>query len=246
MAEEETRGEPMHGHPAGEPPKMAPPDEKQQLHKEAAAPPPYPRHGGGGGGGYPAAREPRRALCAFIVISLFLLGVTALTLWLVYRPHHPRFRVVSAAVYQLNTSSPPFISATMQFSLLARNPNKRVSIYYESLSAFVSYRNFAITSPVILPPLFQETKSTVALSPLVGGGPVAVEAAELGNALAMDEAYGVVGVSLVLNGKLRYKAGAIRSGPHGIYVRCDLLLSFKKGFVGQLPLLGSPPCKVFI
>lgn len=242
MAEEEPRGEPMmHDHPA----KMAPPspDEKHpQLHKESTAPRPYPRYGGGGG----PARDPRRALCAIIVISLFLVGVTALTLWLVYRPHHPKFRVVNAAVYELNTSSPPFISASMQFALLTRNPNKRFSIYYDSLSAYVSYKNFAITAPVALPPLFQESKSTVALSPLLGGGPVAVEAAELGNALAMDEAYGVVGLSLVLNGKLRYKAGAIRSRRYGIYVRCDLLLGLKKGFVGHLPLLGSPPCKVFL
>lgn len=236
--------EPPHPHPAQHSPKMmAPPSpDEKPLHKEPAPPPPrrYPRNGG-----HPPPRDPRRALCTFIVIVLLLIGITALTLWLVYRPHHPKFRVVSAAMYQLNTSSPPFISASMQFTVATRNPNKRVSLFYDPLSAYVSYKGIAITQPVILPPLFQDTKSTVALSPLLGGAPVAVEA-EVGNALEMDEGYGVVGLRLVLTGKLRYKAGAIKSGRHGVYVACDLLVSLKRGFVGQLPLLGSPPCKVYV
>lgn len=244
MAEEEFRGEPTHPpthHHAGDPPKMAPPPDKHHHHKESAAPPyhPPPRYGGGG------RRDPRRTVCTFILVVLLLLGITALTLWLLYRPHHPRFRVVSAAVYQLNTSSPPFIAASMQFTVLIRNPNRRVTISYDPFSAYVAYKNQAITPPVILPPLYQDAKSTVALSPLIGGAPLPVEA-ELGNALAMDEAYGVVGLRLVLTGKLRYKGGAFRSHHYGIYVTCDSLVSLRNGFVGQLPLLGTPSCKVYV
>lgn len=195
---------------------------------------------------YPAAgRDPRRTICSIIVILLLLLGIIALTLWLVYRPHHPKFRVISAAVYQLNTSSPPFIAASVQFTVVIRNPNRRVTMLYDPFSAYVAYRNQAITPPVALPPLFQETKSTVALAPLLGGAPVPVPA-ELANALAMDEAYGVVALRLVMTGKVRYKAGAFKSGRHGVYVACDMLVSLKKGFVGELPLLGSPPCNVYL
>ncbi|KAG8363227.1 hypothetical protein BUALT_Bualt19G0000200 [Buddleja alternifolia] len=159
----------------------------------------------------------------------------------------PKFRVVSGAVYELNITSddPPFIYTTMQFTLVTRNPNKRVSILYDQLSAFVSYKNQAITPKVILPPLFHKTKSTVALSPVLGGSTVPV-AAEVVNGLVMEEAnYGVVGLRLVLTGKLRYKAALIRSGHYGIYVRCDMFVGLKKGFVGQLPpLLGSQACRV--
>ncbi|KAI3449311.1 hypothetical protein Pfo_005976 [Paulownia fortunei] len=224
--------EPTHNQPA-DPDKMTEEDEKKLRKEEGAK---------SGGYGY-AVRDRRRALCTFIIIFLVLAGITALTVWLVYRPHKPKFRVVSAAVYELNATSPTLISTTMQFTVVTRNPNKRVSIIYDHLSAFVSYKNQAITPPVILPPLFHETKSTVALSPVLGGITVPV-AGEVVNELVMDEAYGVVGLRLVLRGKLRYKAGAIRSGRYGIYVRCDLLVGLKKGFVGQLPLLGSPACTV--
>ncbi|KAL7083085.1 hypothetical protein ACP275_14G139900 [Erythranthe tilingii] len=192
-------------------------------------------------GGYGRRRQ---SVCKFIVIFLVLAGITALIVWLIYRPHKPKFRVVSAAVYELNTTASPFISTTMQFTVVTRNPNKRVSILYEQLSAFVSYKNQAITPPVILPPLFHETKSTVSMSPVLGGITVPV-AAEVVNSLLMDQTYGVVGLRLVITGKLRYKTSVIkRRRRYGINVRCDLLVGLKQGFVGQLPLLGSPPCTV--
>ncbi|KAK6142649.1 hypothetical protein DH2020_022997 [Rehmannia glutinosa] len=130
------------------------------------------------------------------------------------------------------------------FTVVTRNPNRRVSFSYDHFSAIVSYRNQAITPPVVLPPLFHETKSTVALSPVLGGITVPV-AAEVVNQLVMEEDYnGVVGLRLVLTGRMRYKAGAIKSRRYGVYVRCDLLVGLKRGFVGQLPLLGSPACRV--
>ncbi|KAK6141095.1 hypothetical protein DH2020_025150 [Rehmannia glutinosa] len=233
--QEEPRPEPAHHHP---PPNKMTEDDEKKLRREEEGAAPSARYG------YPVVRNRRRTLCAFIVVFLVLAGITALILWLVYRPHKPKFRVVSAAVYELNVTSPNLISTTMQFTVVTRNPNRRVSFSYDHFSAIVSYRNQAITPPVVLPPLFHETKSTVALSPVLGGITVPV-AAELVNQLVMEEDYnGVVGLRLVLTGRMRYKAGAIKSRRYGVYVRCDLLVGLKRGFVGQLPLLGSPACRV--
>ncbi|KAM4105256.1 hypothetical protein ACJW30_06G218500 [Castanea mollissima] len=190
-------------------------------------------------------KGPGRVLGTCITIFLLLIGVTALTLWLVYRPHKPQFKVVGAAIYELNTSTPPVISTTMQFTVLTRNPNKRLSIYYDKLSTFVSYRNEPITPQVMLPPLYHRKHSTIAVSPVVGGTPVPVSL-DVANGLATDETYGVVGLRLVFFGRLRWKAGAIKTKHYGVYVKCDVLLGLKKGFVGQVPLLGSPGCEVDI
>lgn len=193
-----------------------------------------------------------RSISTFLVIFLVLAGITTLVVWLVYRPHKPKFTVVGAAIYDLNTSTPPFISTTMQFTIVTRNPNDRVSIYYDHLSAFVSYKNQAITPPMMLPPLYHDKDSTVALSPVLGGGtggagggsvPVSPEVA---NGLLADQDYGVVALKLVLLGKLRWKAGAIKTGWYGIYVKCDMLVGMKRGVVGEVPLLGSPVCHVDI
>ncbi|KAL9430424.1 hypothetical protein AB3S75_025751 [Citrus x aurantiifolia] len=180
-----------------------------------------------------------------IAIILLLAGVTALTLWLVYRPHKPRFSVVAAAIYNINASSPPFISTSMQFTLVTRNSNRRVDIIYDKLSAYVSYRDQQITAPVYLPPLYHERKSTVALSPVLGGaGQLVPVSAEVVNGLVMDESYGVVSFRVVLLGRLRWKAGAIKTARYGVYVKCDVWVGLKRGFTGEVPLLSAPPCKV--
>lgn len=203
--------------------------------------------GGGSGKGDSryAIRDTRRAICSFLVTVLLLAAIAALIVWLVYRPHKPKFTVVSAAVYDLNATAPPFLSTTMQFTVITRNSNKRVSFLYDHFSAFVSYRNQAITPPAVLPPLYHETKSTVALSPVLGGGTSVPVSPEVSNGLGMDEAYGAVPLRLILTGRIKYKAGAIRTGRYSIYVKCDMLVGLKKGFTGQVPLLGSPlDCKV--
>ncbi|KAJ7951384.1 NDR1/HIN1-like protein 12 [Quillaja saponaria] len=190
-------------------------------------------------------RYSRRGFCTFLTILLLLIAITTLILWLIYRPYKPQFTVVSAAIYDLNTTSPPFISTTMQFTVLARNPNRRVSIYYDNIYTYVSYKNQVITPQVMLPPLFQEKHSTVVLSLVIGGTPVPV-ALDVANGLMMDEKYGVVSLRLGLLGKLRWKAGAIRTGHNEFSVTCSVLMGLTKGFVGQLPLLGDPECKVDI
>ncbi|XP_062091287.1 NDR1/HIN1-like protein 12 [Humulus lupulus] len=196
----------------------------------------------------------RRALCSCVSVFLLLAGVTALTIWLVYRPYKPQFKVVGAAIYQLNTTStsssqmqqPPLVTTTMQFTVVTRNPNRRVSIYYDRLTAFLMYRNQAITPQVSLPPLYHARKSTVALSPILGGGQEVPVSVEVMNGLAVDEAYGVLGLRLVLLGRLRWKAGAIKTAHYGIYVKCDVLVGLKKGVMGQVPLLSAPGCNVDI
>ncbi|XP_039007530.1 NDR1/HIN1-like protein 12 [Hibiscus syriacus] len=207
------------------------------MPKESKHKPPKQSHGGGGGRG--GGRS--CGLCLFIF--LLLLGITALTLWLIYRPHKPRFTVVSAAIYQLNATSQPFISTSMQFTIVTRNPNRRVSILYDKLQAYVLYKNQQITPPLDLPPLFHETKTTVAFSPVLGSATVPASV-EVVNGLMMDETYGVVAMRVVVLGKLRWKAGAIKTVKYDVYVKCDVWVGLKKGVTGPVPLVGAPPCKV--
>ncbi|RWR86518.1 NDR1/HIN1-like protein 12 isoform X1 [Cinnamomum micranthum f. kanehirae] len=180
-------------------------------------------------------------ICSFFTIFLLLAGATALIVWLVYHPSHPRFKVVAAAIYTINTTSPQTISTTMQFTLVLHNPSKRTTIFYDRLSASVSYRNQAVTLPMSLHELFQEPKSTVALSPMVGGECVPVSQ-EVLDGLLVDKEYGVLGLRVELMGRLRWKAGPFWSKHYRMYVKCDVLVGVKEGVDGQAPLLGSPDC----
>jgi hypothetical protein len=219
--------------------KMTPPPQQQHQQNHQ-----YPmEHKGNMFPRYRVPNAPKREHCICITIFFLLLGIIILILWLAYHPSKPHITVTSAAVYGLNATSPPFMSISMQFTIFIRNPNRRVSIYFDRLSAFVSYRNHPITPHVVLPSFFLEKHGTVSLSPELGGVPVPVSV-EVLNGLMVDENYGVVGVKLIFQGRLKWKSGEIKSAHYGLYAKCDLLLGLKKGIVGQIPLIGAPVCDV--
>lgn len=188
-------------------------------------------------------------VAATIVAILLLAGIAALVVWLVYRPQKPRFMVVGAAIItpiNSNTSLPlpPYlISTSMQFSVVTTNPNKRDSISYDHLSAFVTYHNQMITAAMPLPPFYHEKHTSVQMAPVLGGTGIPVSQDVLYR-LGMDEAIGVVPMRLVILGRLKWKAGAITSAHYHVYVNCDVLLRLNNGFVGQVALVSAPPCKV--
>lgn len=214
-----------------------------------------PMSGEGGGGSKNAgkgmvyrhrpAAGAARAVCFGLLALVLLAGVTALVLYLVYRPSKPRFAVVGAAIYELNATSAPVsaVSASMQVAVTIRNPNSRSAISYDRLVAYVTHRSQAITPPTPLPPLEQEKDSTVAMSPVLGGGPVPVSP-EAAAGLAAAEAYGVVALRLVVAGQIRYRPGPFHSTRVGMFVRCDLLVGHRRGVYGQVPLLGGADCSV--
>ncbi|KAJ4956174.1 hypothetical protein NE237_012957 [Protea cynaroides] len=188
----------------------------------------------------------RHPVWRVLVVLIILAGVAVLIVWLVYRPDKPQFRVIDAAIYNLNATYPSVhssISTTMQFTILTRNPNRRVSIYYDRLYAFVSYRNQKITTPALLPPLYHKRHSTGALSPILGGEAVPVSM-DVVRGLGMDEASGVVGFRLVVMGRLKWKPGPFRSGHYRVYVTCDMMVGLKNGVKGRVPLLRTPDCIV--
>ncbi|CAH8262378.1 unnamed protein product [Arabidopsis lyrata] len=76
-------------------------------------------------------------------------------------------------------------------------------------------------------------KSTVVIALVIGGNGIPVSP-EVANGLKNDEAYGVVLMRVVILGRLRWKAGAIKTGRYGFYARCDVWLRFNPSPNGQV------------
>jgi hypothetical protein len=205
-----------------------------------------------------------RTLCFLVLVILLLAGITALVLYLVYRPTSPAFAVNSIAVYSISNvaaassatpGAPSAVAASFQCSLVIRNPSGRASARYDKLTAYVVYRGEAITAPAQLPPLAQDPDSAVVVAPVIGGGagapPVPVSH-DTAAALANDVSYGVVSLRVVLLGRVRFVSGPFRRGWRSMYARCDLLVGVRKGpgvgaaGVPEAPLLGNPSCDVEI
>ncbi|KAK7397481.1 hypothetical protein VNO78_18656 [Psophocarpus tetragonolobus] len=185
------------------------------------------------------------AVCTGISMVVVIAGVTVLALWLVYRPEKPRLTVIGAAIYEVNMSSPALMSTSMQFSVVIKNPSRRASIYYDRLSAYVYYRKQAITPQLLLPPFYLHKHSSVSVAPLLGGTPLPVSL-EVSDGFSVDQAYGVLPLSLIFHGRVRWIAGAIKTAHYPLYVNCDLLVAFKPGLLGHVPLLRVTPCHVHL
>lgn len=156
-------------------------------------------------------------------IVLFAIALVTLMVYLIYRPEHPQFSVSNASIYGLNTTTPPLLASTFQFTILLRNPKKRVSIHHERLSAYFMYRNQPITP---LPPLHQMTRSLVSATPVLSaaGSDAVAMTAEALNGLAADEASGVLGLRVVVVGRMRWKAGAIKRSMKWMTATCDVMV----------------------
>ena len=211
------------------------------------------------------SRDPLRTVCFVVLVLLLLAGVTALVLYLVYRPTSPSFAVTSVAVYSLSNVAAPSasagappnpnaVAASFQCSLVIRNPSGRASARYDRLTAYVVYRGEAITAPAEMPPLVQDPDSAVVVAPVIGGAgtPVPVSP-DTAAALANDVSYGVVSLRVVLLGRVRFVSGPFRRGWRSMYARCDLLVGVRSGKgpgvgaaagVPEAPLLGNPSCDV--
>lgn len=73
-------------------------------------------------------------LFAFLFIVLFVILVIFLTLYL----QKTRFYLQNATVNELNVSD-RFLTSSLHFTMVSRNPNARIGILYDRLSSYVSY-----------------------------------------------------------------------------------------------------------
>jgi hypothetical protein len=102
------------------------------------------------------------------------------------------------------------------------------------------------------PTLVQERGADVAVSPLLGGGGVAVlVSADTAGALAADGAARRVQLRLVVMGRVRHQTGPFKSWWRDLYVRCDVTVGLGTnavpaggGSVGNVPLLEYSMCLV--
>lgn len=183
-------------------------------------------------------------LSGILLTVVVILGLITLVAWLVYRPHRPRFYVDQALIYDLNVTDGS-VTSNMQFMVLFQNPNKRWSIKYDRLAAFVTYRGQLITMATPLPSFKQAHRSVFPIYASVAGQFVPVYP-EVAGGLAADEGFGLVELKLQIRGRFRWRTSMWRSARYHLYVTCDLLVGTKQRVNGQVPLFRGQRCDVDI
>ncbi|KAI4342238.1 hypothetical protein MLD38_026884 [Melastoma candidum] len=174
----------------------------------------------------------RRAFQIGLVIFFILLLVVLIT-FAVLHPHKPRFVLQDATVYAFNVSTypPNLLTSTFQVTILAHNPNDNIAIYYDWLDVYATYHDQQITLRSRIPPTYADHKEDDVWSPFIYGNsiPIAPYNAVL---LSQDEGSGTVTVDIKIDGRLRWRVGAVTTGTYHIFVRCPAFISFGRESTG--------------
>ncbi|CAA6666762.1 unnamed protein product [Spirodela intermedia] len=160
--------------------------------------------------GLKGKRLGRRLLCVLsssfsTVLSLFLL------IWFILRPTKPQFYVKDAGVYQLSLP-PRLLNSTVEFTLVSRNPNERVGVYYDSLRAYATYKGQRS------PPTPRSRPSTRATRTPTFSPPPSPAPACPSPPLRLR--------ARPLEGRVRWKVGTWVSGEYRIMVDCIAIVGF--------------------
>ncbi|CAL0305381.1 unnamed protein product [Lupinus luteus] len=156
----------------------------------------------------------------FTTLLLFLLLV-----YLIIHPSKPQFSLTQVDIYQLNLSGPK-LNSSIQLTLLSKNPNQKVSIYYDEFQVYATYKGQQITGDTLVLPFYQShEESNLLTASLVGNGvPVAPS---ISYELGRDQSAGRLVLNLKVNGKLRWKVGTWVSGHYRFNVNCISVMALE-------------------
>ncbi|KAF5743431.1 hypothetical protein HS088_TW08G00012 [Tripterygium wilfordii] len=180
----------------------------------------------------------RRHKKLFFTISALFTSILSIILlvWLILHPDKPQFSLQQADIYKLNLSAGThLLNSSIQLTLLAKNPNQKVGIYYDELQVYATYKGQQITVYTSLPPFYQGHQDTSLLTAsLVGTGlPVAPA---LGYEVGRDQTAGKLVVNMKVNGRLRWKVGSWVSGRYRVNVDCVAVMAFGPTLPTGVPL----------
>ncbi|KAJ3671383.1 hypothetical protein LUZ60_007462 [Juncus effusus] len=146
--------------------------------------------------------------CSSLCSSIISLGIVILIYWLIFQPHQIRAYADSATLSRFNlssSSSPSSLSYSLNVTISLRNPNRRVRIYYDQISAAVFYDGAQLGQPDSnFQPFFQHTKSTEVIHPVFDGrnDDVSKEVVDL---VGKEKSEGAYNLNVRLNAKVRHK-----------------------------------------
>ncbi|WOL15542.1 hypothetical protein Cni_G24323 [Canna indica] len=224
------------------------------YYHNGAPPPPQPHY-------YPpayaAAPPPPRYNTTFlrrlllVAVSFFiLLGLIVLIIWLVLRPRLPEVSVSSFSIsgFNLSASQPqsPQLSGNFDLNLTVHNPNGKMGIYYDRVTAAVLYGSDTL-SETFLAPFYQWKGETTALpARLVAAGEYVDSDVVKGINSERGRGDGAVSFHVRVLAWVRFRSGAWRTRWHVLRIYCDNVpIGFRNGSTAATTgsLVGSTPKK---
>ncbi|KAI3727325.1 hypothetical protein L1987_67138 [Smallanthus sonchifolius] len=174
----------------------------------------------------PQPRRSRRSCCCSfclwitftIVILIVIAAVAGGVAYVIYRPHRPTFSVSALHVSQFNLTSSNKLTTRFNFTVTARNPNKKIVFYYDPVS--VSFKsNDVDVGDGTIPAFTMAKKNTTALRTVVSTTGKGVDdnsglKSDLKNKKSLP-------LKIQLDTKVKAKIGSFKTKKLPIRVTCD-------------------------
>ncbi|KAJ0257996.1 Late embryogenesis abundant [Hirschfeldia incana] len=157
-------------------------------------------------------------ICAIFLTLLLCLGIIFFILWINIRPHRPRFHIREFALPGLG-STDGFDTSHISFKITAHNPNKKVSVFYDSMEGSVYYKEKRVGSTNLTHPLYQDPKDTNLIEGVLRGPTMAVNK-DRWKQMGRDRNQGKVVFRLDVVSVIRFKVYSWHSKRHKMHANC--------------------------
>ncbi|KAG9135697.1 hypothetical protein Leryth_002428 [Lithospermum erythrorhizon] len=164
-------------------------------------------------------------ICAVALVILFICLCIILITWAILQPKKPRFTLQDATIFNFNVSAPNLLSSQMQVTVWSRNPNDKIGILYDELHIYATYHSQQITYYTTIPDTYQGHKDSNVWSPFVYGTNVPI-APYNGPLLSEDQETGSISLTIKMDGRIKWKVGAITTGRYHVHVTCPAYIAF--------------------
>ncbi|KAE9594451.1 hypothetical protein Lal_00001174 [Lupinus albus] len=176
----------------------------------------------------PPKKKRRSCCCKFfccIFSTLFILivaiAITAGTLYLVFKPKLPKYSVDELRINQFNGSENNNFSVTFNVTVTARNPNKKIGIYYVGGSQITAWYEETQLCEGSLPKFYQGHGNITVLNISMVGQ--TQDTNDLVNTL-MQEQKGNIPLNLKVTQPVRIKLGKLKLFKINFRVSCNILV----------------------
>ncbi|KAJ7947900.1 Late embryogenesis abundant protein [Quillaja saponaria] len=168
-----------------------------------------------------------RYFAIFILTSIILVGIAAFIIWLVVKPKHLVYTIEDASIHNFNLTNANQLYANFDIAVRARNPNSRVSVYYDKVDVFVEYEDQTLATSTVAP-FFQPHKNVTRLEVKLDARSVNLYGS-MPKDLGLEKSSGGIELEVWVKARIRFKVGAWKSRDRVMGIYCSpVLVHFSK------------------
>ncbi|XP_065867889.1 uncharacterized protein At1g08160 [Euphorbia lathyris] len=157
-------------------------------------------------------------LVAVVILSLIVLvGVAVLITWLIIRPKQVIYSIDTGTVNNFNLRN-NHLNASFDFLIRAHNPNRRISIYYDSIDVSVSYDDQTIAFNTV-EPFHQPRWNITQVEAKIEARNVALSSG-LAKDLKVEKSSGQLKLDVGIKARIRFKVGVLKMRHRSLRVLC--------------------------